>query len=216
MTRRTIENLPSKPAWIKRVISRTPLKSKGKLAEKRRWRAPSLTLHGCSRSTRHSLNSSAQDPGLDARRARVETRGVSPWVVASIVRWRAELAWRFHRESLDRMLDGIARGARGSGRSRASVERTILATESVLDRVPGVPKTCLYRALARFATLRRCGAEVVFVMGLPARGDGHGHAWVELDGAPFCEDEDVSSMAVTFCYPPGARTSPRAAQRSAP
>jgi hypothetical protein len=96
------------------------------------------------------------------------------------------------------------------------IQGSILAVESVLDKAPGVPKTCLYRALARFATLRRAGVDAVFVMALPSRGgDGHGHAWVEVDREPFCEDEDVSSMTATFCYPPAARTSTTSAQRSA-
>jgi hypothetical protein len=60
------------------------------------------------------------------------------------------------------------------------------------------------RSLARFAAFARAGLDVRFVMALRPEGDDHdviGHAWVEIDGAPF--DEIVDARLVeTFAFPP--------------
>ncbi len=64
-------------------------------------------------------------------------------------------------------------------------------TEFWMRRVPGTRTTCLPRALARFALLRRAGLAPALVLGVRpgANGEVVGHAWVELDGAPFGELE---------------------------
>ena len=73
--------------------------------------------------------------------------------------------------------------------------------------MPWFGSTCLYRALARYAVLRRTGLDATFVMGVGPRGvHDEGHAWVEVEGEPFVEPTDVSKYAVTFRYPPVSDT----------
>lgn len=82
------------------------------------------------------------------------------------------------------------------------VEEALGASEALLARIRLLPDTCLYRALARYAVLRRAGHPARFVMGIkpPASGEITGHAWVELDGAPAFE-EAPADLVVTFSYP---------------
>jgi hypothetical protein len=85
------------------------------------------------------------------------------------------------------------------------LRRDLLRTEFVVKHLPGVAGTCLYRALARYAVLRRTGLDATFIMGLGPQGvDDDGHAWVEIEGKPFEEPADVSRYAVTFRYPPAS------------
>lgn len=65
-----------------------------------------------------------------------------------------------------------------------------------------LPDTCLYRALTRYALLRRSGHAVKFVMGMDPRprDDMTAHAWVELDGKPYQEVLDAR-LVVTYVYP---------------
>ncbi|MFT3775555.1 MAG: lasso peptide biosynthesis B2 protein [Minicystis sp.] len=87
---------------------------------------------------------------------------------------------------------------------RDVVEAVIAASEQVIERLRVVPDTCLYRALARYAVLRRAGHPARFVMGLdPRASDISGHAWVEIDGEPVGETLDPG-LTVTFQYPASA------------
>ena len=62
--------------------------------------------------------------------------------------------------------------------------------------------TCLQRALARYALLRRLGHHPTFLVGIdPAREELEGHAWILLDGQPFWETESLDCTP-TFRYPP--------------
>lgn len=71
--------------------------------------------------------------------------------------------------------------------SLRDLARTVALAERGIARVPGLPNTCLFRALARFGTLVRHGHAPVFVLGVRDELDGEGHAWVEVDGSPFLE-----------------------------
>lgn len=128
-------------------------------------------------------------------------------MLVELIARRAILAVRFEREPLDRLLAVLDRGPR-SAVLNGDLSVAMAWADSVADRVPALPKTCLYRSLARFAALRARGVDARFVMGLPRSQGGDGHAWVEIDGAPYLEDEDVSAMAVTFCYPPPSTANP--------
>ena len=92
------------------------------------------------------------------------------------------------------------RGSRAAPRELA--EETIASVERAVERLRVLPDTCLYRALARYAVLRRAGHAARFVMGLdPTRPDIEGHAWVELDGEPVGETLEPG-LTITFAYPP--------------
>lgn len=85
-------------------------------------------------------------------------------------------------------------------------EAAIAASERLLERLPVVPDTCLYRSLARYAVLRGAGHPARFVMGLdldPKKRDIEGHAWVELHGQPVGETLEPG-LTVTFSYPTSA------------
>jgi len=125
----------------------------------------------------------------------------------------------YARMPLDVLLRRIAAKSplEASRRAAAQLAPVVVRCEALSSRSRLLPDTCLYRALARFALLRSRGADATFVLALPSGGRGDGHAWVEVDGAPWLEDEDLSSMHVTFCYPPApARTFANPAQRRAP
>lgn len=84
---------------------------------------------------------------------------------------------------------------------RALAEEAAAASERIATRLRLLPDTCLYRALARYAVLRRAGHPARFVMGLrPAAPEIVGHAWVELDGAPVGETIEPD-LKVTFSFP---------------
>jgi hypothetical protein len=80
--------------------------------------------------------------------------------------------------------------------------RVLRPVEALCRRMRFVPDSCLYRALTRYALLRRSGHPAKFVMGMDprAREDLTAHAWVELDGAPYQEALDAR-LVVTYVYP---------------
>lgn len=81
------------------------------------------------------------------------------------------------------------------------VERALSASQRFVELLRVVPNTCLYRALTRYAMLRRAGHPVRFMMALdPEAADVVGHAWVELDGQPLGEEIEPR-FAVTYSYP---------------
>lgn len=123
--------------------------------------------------------------------------------IAELVGLRLALPRRLARESLDGLLASLTpqRPPRGD-RVEEFIRRDIRLTEWGVARLPWVANTCLYRSLARYAVLRRSGANAAFVMGLgPGGVTDDGHAWVELDDEPFEEHADVSHYTVTFRYP---------------
>jgi hypothetical protein len=121
-------------------------------------------------------------------------------------------AW-LRRRSLPELLGALTTTAPRPAPLPA-VEQAIASAESILERIPVVPDTCLYRALARYGVLRSAGYPARFVMAInPASGgkkaDIAGHAWVELDGEPYGETVDPD-LVVTYSYP-GRATAPTAA-----
>jgi Transglutaminase-like superfamily len=85
--------------------------------------------------------------------------------------------------------------------SFAVLERAVDGAESVAERIPLLPRTCLYRCLARYAVFRRYGFPAEFVMAVSPRGpDEDGHAWLELDGVPYREERS-GEFVVSFRYP---------------
>jgi hypothetical protein len=91
--------------------------------------------------------------------------------------------------------------------------------EATLRRLPRGTGTCLTRSLWRVVALRRGGIPVDFVLGVRAdpRGRPVGHAWLELDGAPFLElrPEQLRHFARAWTHPArgGSRSSPDEPQR---
>lgn len=82
------------------------------------------------------------------------------------------------------------------------ISRVVRLVEALCRRMRVMPDTCLYRALTRYALLRRSGHAAKFVMGMDprVREDLTAHAWVELDGAPYQEALDAR-LVVTYVYP---------------
>jgi hypothetical protein len=94
---------------------------------------------------------------------------------------------RFEANALDDLLASL-----DAHRSRERVPlddlaRAIRIAESIARRARLDRDTCLERALARYAILRRAGHAPRFVMGIDEENPDRGHAWIELGGAPFLE-----------------------------
>lgn len=82
------------------------------------------------------------------------------------------------------------------------VGQVLRIAEALCRRTHFLPDTCLYRALTRYALLRRSGYAAKFVMGMNPRPreDLTAHAWVELNGVPYRETLDAA-MVVNYVYP---------------
>ncbi len=133
--------------------------------------------------------------------------------VAKAFELRIRLGYRVPRESLTRLLEQLTpRFLPPITMNATRIWYVIRFEEAVCRRSRVLPDTCLYRALTRYALLRRAGYAAKFVMGMDphAREDLTAHAWVELDGAPFHETLDAR-FVVTYVYPddPPATTAKR-------
>jgi hypothetical protein len=116
------------------------------------------------------------------------------------IRMRLELPRKLADAALPELLRSITPRAPSRALSRVQAERAIGRAEWLIARLLP-PETCLFRALGRYAALRRGGLAARFVMGVgPARDDIDGHAWVELDDAPWAEQVDARFVE-TFVYP---------------
>ena len=84
----------------------------------------------------------------------------------------------------------------------AHLDHALDRGEAWTNRVPLVPRTCLYRTIARYALYRRHGFPAEFVMAISPRGpDEDGHAWLEFNGQPYRE-ERAAEFVESFRYPP--------------
>lgn len=75
--------------------------------------------------------------------------------------------------------------------------------------------TCLWRALAGYATLRASGADVRLHVGVRSRrrGEIEAHAWLERDGQPSIgAPGPEEGYEVAFTWPDGRRSAPRAGE----
>jgi Transglutaminase-like superfamily len=105
------------------------------------------------------------------------------------------------RESLELLLARLTPPTADGRCPLAGLELALDRAEAWADRVPLLPRTCLYQSLARYAVFRRYGFQVEFVMGISPRGpDEDGHAWLELDGKPYREQR-AAEFVVSFRYP---------------
>jgi hypothetical protein len=129
----------------------------------------------------------------------------SPLTALELCALRLTLARRLTREPLDGLLVSLTPSVCSPAPTLdfASLRRALLLAERGVARMPWVPRTCLYKALARYAFLRKRGVDISFVLGLDSAASdaATGHAWVELGGAPFEEVEDVGKYVVTFRFP---------------
>ena len=88
----------------------------------------------------------------------------------------------------------------------ADIADTLPPLERWVSRARVLPDTCLYRAAARFVVLRAAGLAPRLVVGAARDGTSAGaligHAWVEVDGAPFLEPEDPRArFRTTWSHP---------------
>lgn len=79
--------------------------------------------------------------------------------------------------------------------------------------------TCLWRALAGYATLRASGADVRLLIGVRAGrgGEVEAHAWLERGGRPSIgAPRPEDGYEVAFRWPEGPRSAPRAEEVDVP
>ena len=110
--------------------------------------------------------------------------------------------WLQHH-GLDEALVGIDAW---SARQRWSTLISPTLIMRVGEAWPRTSRTCLDRALARYAFLKASGASPRFVIGLDPSLDAHhqpdaiGHAWVEVGGEPW-PHEEVAAYRVSYHHP---------------
>ncbi|UJR80436.1 lasso peptide biosynthesis B2 protein [Sandaracinus amylolyticus] len=120
---------------------------------------------------------------------------------ARYVALRIDVVRRFRSDPLDALLASLDRPTARATLTREDVTAGIAFGEGVSRRCAIGPDTCLYRALARYALLRESGYAPRFVMGVDEDDVASGHAWLELDGAPFLEPGSPR-FCRTFEHPP--------------
>jgi hypothetical protein len=123
------------------------------------------------------------------------------------LRFRRTIPRRYAALSLDRLLEELSE-ARSDGRvlSVSELGAVIRAAERLAPRLSPAPNTCLFRALARFATLVADGHRPVFLLGMANDRSLPAHAWVELRDEPFLESARVPFVSV-FRYRAGDSSS---------
>ena len=82
-------------------------------------------------------------------------RGISSALAtAEIIALRALLPRWFARGSLDSLLERLSAGkVPGAGSDLVRLARDVSRAEALIERVTKLPRTCLYRALSRYANL---------------------------------------------------------------
>lgn len=123
-------------------------------------------------------------------------------VAIHLLALRLGLKLKLSRHPLDGL---VAELGRTSNERRNVIELDALCSaidwaELLADRVPGVGRSCLYRSLGRFGVLSAWGFRPSFVMGIARQEPERGHAWLELDGAPFREDS-AADFIISFRFP---------------
>lgn len=123
--------------------------------------------------------------------------------MAQALKLRIRLVRRIPKTPLPKILEELTPSSLPAvTMTPAELWRVLRIVEALCRRSRVLPDTCLYRALTRYALLRRAGHPAKFVMGMDprAREDLTAHAWVELDGVPYREALDAR-MVVTYVYP---------------
>jgi hypothetical protein len=90
-------------------------------------------------------------------------------------------------------------------RSDDRITTTVQVTDAVLARGwPLLRRGCLTRGVTRYRMLRRAGADVALCFGAgTVDGSIEAHCWIDRDGTPLLEPEDVSRFVEMFriCRP---------------
>lgn len=113
---------------------------------------------------------------------------------------RLQTTARTRLQPLDRALASLPTGD-SSGVEEDSLHAVEAITEFWLRGVRLTRTSCMPRALARYALLRRAGvpAQIVFGVRLDESHDLAGHAWIELRGQAVMEREPLDYRE-TFRY----------------
>lgn len=125
---------------------------------------------------------------------------MSPSMVLATMREQARMPALFERLPIDELLRTLTPSGVTPKPPTPAMRRSLHLADVLGARIPGMPRTCLYRSLARYAVLRRAGVPVRFVMGVAPSGGEEAHAWLELDGRPF-EELGPREWTVTFAHP---------------
>ena len=123
-----------------------------------------------------------------------------PGLVARALRERLRIEFLLRTRPLDECLDALH--PIRADKLSYTPDEVGAVTARLLKNRKHPRTTCLQRALARYALLRRLGATPTFLVGIdPARSELEGHAWILLDGKPFWETDPLDCTP-TFRYPP--------------
>lgn len=119
--------------------------------------------------------------------------------IIQLVGLRASMRLRLARGSLDGLLSALSAPRNAAPAGLAQLEQAMACAEPWIDRVPGIGKSCLYRALGRYGLLCQRGFRPEFVMGVDPGDPERAHAWVELNGSPYRERLHLD-WVVTFRF----------------
>ena len=106
--------------------------------------------------------------------------------------------------SLPRAFEAMSPALRGVAPDEARVERTVDALNTLLEAgVPGIHPQCWRRAavLRRFLRFEGVDTSIVFGIAPSTASAVEAHAWIERNGRPFAEAEDVSAYRRVFEFP---------------
>ncbi|HVW28576.1 MAG TPA: lasso peptide biosynthesis B2 protein [Polyangiaceae bacterium] len=174
--------LVSPPRAVAQLLTRA-IPPPEHLVRKRGWRA--VALHYAVRPWRPI-----------ARSARITPRVRALLAATTYVRVFRSLATRYERLPLDRLLHHLETMPRPpQPLTLAELARAVRLAERVAPRLSSTPNTCLFRALARYALLSSHAHRATFVLGVAARPEEPGHAWVEVSGEPFLEPGDPAGFS---------------------
>ena len=107
---------------------------------------------------------------------------------------------RYAQSALDDLLSALDRSSRATPHPLDEIARGVQLGEAIARLLRMRPDTCLFRALTRYAAVRRAGHRPRFVMGIDEDDPDIGHAWIELDGKPFLEPR-LPTLRRTFEHP---------------
>ncbi len=110
------------------------------------------------------------------------------------------LLMRLRLPALDRLLERRISSAAAAGGDRHAPEDIVRCVETALAvGAPLIRPRCLTRGLTLYYFLRRAGLDVVLCFGARWRDERKeqlaGHCWLEKDGQPFLEGENLERYA---------------------
>lgn len=106
-----------------------------------------------------------------------------------------------NRVALPRLIRLFESSPRHATPRRDRLDRARRLTDGILHRFFG-GGFCMKRALVLYHFMTRANVPGRIVFGVARNGESlKGHAWLEVEGRPYCESEDVSGFRIVYAHP---------------